>query len=248
MNDICLIINTNTSVQDVWEMFFGELEIRFPQINKKYIFVDDTNYNFKGNYNVTFYNKNLQYRDQLLECFPKVKEKYCIYIQEDYILYNDVNWEQICNIIELMEINSTIDFIKLMRGTDTIHPVEQNSTMGIPLHYITEAECYYTQGVTLWRMDKLRHIFNETPNSHIGGAGNHTHFEVIANEACKKHCSGLLYYKDEEKRGMHHYNSTIFPYIASAIVKGKWNTSEYPTELIPLLNKYKIDINKRGTC
>jgi len=246
MDNICLIINTNTSVQDVWEMFFGELEKRFPQINKKYIFVDDTNHEFGGGYNVTFYDKNLQYRDQLLECFPEVKEKYCIYIQEDYILYNDVNWEQICNIIKLMEINSTIDFVKLMRGDDVIHPVEQNLTMGIPLHYIIESECYYTQGVTLWRVEKLKQIFNKTPNSHIGGAGNHTHFEVIANQACRKYCTGLIYYNNEKKRGMHHYDSSIVPYIASAIVKGKWNISEYCNELSPLLEKYNINIDERG--
>ena len=69
-----------------------------------------------------------------------------------------------------------------------------------------------------------------------------------ANIACKKYCGGILYYNDETKRGMHHYDSSIVPYIASAIVKGKWNISEYPTELPPLLQKYNININKRGSC
>tara|TARA_R110002020_G_scaffold137235_6_gene306122 strand:- start:149 stop:901 length:753 start_codon:yes stop_codon:yes gene_type:complete len=246
MDNVCLLINTNTKLKDIWPMFFGELEARFPQIKKKYIFVDNTDYNFGENYNVVFYDNNKQYRDQLLECFPQVTEKYCIYIQEDYILYDNVKWDKLCDIIKLMEINSSINFVKLIKGIETTQPIDPNLTMNIPLHYITESEYYYSTQVTLWEMDKLRCIFNETPNSHIGGEGNHVHFEIIANKACKEHCTGLLYYNNEEKRGMCHYDSEIVPYIASALVKGKWNMSEYSKELIPLIDKYNININERG--
>ena len=45
---------------------------------------------------------------------------------------------------------------------------------------------------------------------------------------------------------MCHYDSEIVPYIASALVKGKWNMSEYSKELIPLIDKYNININERG--
>tara|TARA_R110000851_G_scaffold331492_1_gene505699 strand:+ start:11268 stop:12014 length:747 start_codon:yes stop_codon:yes gene_type:complete len=248
MDNICLIINTNTSVADVWPMFFGELETQFPKNIKKYIFVNNTDYEFGEDYNVIFYDNNKQYRDQLIECFPNIKEKYCLYIQEDYILYDNVQWDKICNIIKLMEFEKNIDFVKLMRGTDIIEKIPNTISHELPLHYIIDSECYYTQGVTLWNVDKLKLIFNKTPNSHIGGSGNHVHFEVIANIACKKYCGGILYYNDEPKRGMHHYDSSIVPYIASAIVKGKWNISEYPTELPPLLQKYNININKRGSC
>ena len=34
--------------------------------------------------------------------------------------------------------------------------------------------------------------------------------------------------------------------IATAIIKGKWNLSEYPTELTPLLEKYNINPEVRG--
>jgi hypothetical protein len=56
----------------------------------------------------------------------------------------------------------------------------------------------------------------------------------------------LYYYNEEKKRGLNHYDSSIYPYIATALVRGKWNLSEYNFELKPLLEKYKIEINLRG--
>jgi hypothetical protein len=38
----------------------------------------------------------------------------------------------------------------------------------------------------------------------------------------------------------------VFPHIATAFVKGKWNLKEYSHELSPLLKQFGIDINKRG--
>lgn len=44
----------------------------------------------------------------------------------------------------------------------------------------------------------------------------------------------------KKKRGMSHYDSSIWPYIATAIVKGRWNFSEYPNELKYLFDEYSI--------
>ena len=43
-----------------------------------------------------------------------------------------------------------------------------------------------------------------------------------------------------------HYNSSIYPYIATAIVKGKWNYSEYKKDLDLIFNEFNIDKEKRG--
>jgi hypothetical protein len=48
------------------------------------------------------------------------------------------------------------------------------------------------------------------------------------------------------KIGLSHRQSKIYPYIATAIFKGKWNFSEYGAELDQLLKEYKIDPHTRG--
>jgi hypothetical protein len=50
----------------------------------------------------------------------------------------------------------------------------------------------------------------------------------------------------EKKRGIYHYDSEVFPYVATAIVKGKWNFSEYPKELEEVLSFCEIDKKLRG--
>ena len=44
---------------------------------------------------------------------------------------------------------------------------------------------------------------------------------------------------------MHHWDSSIYPYFATAIVKGKWYTSDYP-HLREVLQDYNIDVSLRG--
>ena len=45
---------------------------------------------------------------------------------------------------------------------------------------------------------------------------------------------------------MFHYDSNAYPYVATAIVKGKWNMSGYPNELNRILKENNIDKNVRG--
>jgi hypothetical protein len=50
----------------------------------------------------------------------------------------------------------------------------------------------------------------------------------------------------ERKRGLYHYDSLVFPYIATAINKGKWNLNEYQQELNPMFEEYNINPFERG--
>ena len=63
---------------------------------------------------------------------------------------------------------------------------------------------------------------------------------------CLQNISGLYYYDNEKKRGENHYDSSIYPYIATALVRGKWNITEYEEDLSGLIKNYNININERG--
>ena len=45
---------------------------------------------------------------------------------------------------------------------------------------------------------------------------------------------------------MYHFDNEVYPYIATAIGKGKWNLGEYGYELEPLLQKLNINPSLRG--
>jgi len=254
LDNFCLIISTVTKCGDLWPMFFGQLDKLLPEIKKKYVLVDKTDYDFGDGYEVIFYDGKKKYREQLLDCFPQIKEEYCLYLQEDYVLYKQPNWQHIKNLIEYLNNNKKIDFVKLIRSSlDKIELIPESQSINLPLYDIVESNTYYTQQPTIWKFSKLVKIFEDTPSSHIGGIINETsgqnkelHFEELANKSCKENCTGLLYYDNEPKRGLYHHDSNIFPFIASALVRGKWNLSEYSTELIPLVMEYNVDLSLRG--
>ena len=92
---------------------------------------------------------------------------------------------------------------------------------------------------TIWKKEKFIELYNYTKQD--------LWFENdVYENACKKlGIYGVYYYAGEKPRGGH-FDSSIYPYIATAIVKGKWNYSEYEKELQPILTEYNIDPLARG--
>ena len=48
------------------------------------------------------------------------------------------------------------------------------------------------------------------------------------------------------RRGKYHWDNTIYPFVATAIVKGKWNMSEYRDVLESILQINGIDPEQRS--
>jgi hypothetical protein len=53
-------------------------------------------------------------------------------------------------------------------------------------------------------------------------------------------------YASGKRRGLYHFDNSVYPYIATAIGKGKWNFSEYKAELGAVFERYSIDPKLRG--
>jgi len=91
---------------------------------------------------------------------------------------------------------------------------------------------------------------NSTKNSYakINRKMNIWEFETHGQEYCRANRYNCLYtnHVDDKKRGMLHWDSVTYPYIATAIYKGKWVTSQYPDELKVLFSEYGIDPAVRG--
>ena len=85
---------------------------------------------------------------------------------------------------------------------------------------------------TICKSDKLKDIFSLFDC-------NIWDFEKQVSTACLhfKYFNCFMASTDQDKkRGLFHYDSNIFPYIATAIVKGKWNYSEYKNDSKPKPN------------
>ena len=242
--NVCLVVNTVSHCKDLWEMFFGQIDIHYPN-NKIYVFTDDE-VGLPVNVTPIRYDPKDNFRTQYLSCIRRVKEDFVIYLNEDYILYDDVNVELMNEYVELMRSDLEISFIKTNKS---VNSTQRKYRGRENLMYLSpNREYFFSQNAALWRRKDLERVHEAGPDLHIGDLRTTLQFEVEANQVCRDlKLQGLYMYHGEPKRGKYHYDSNVFPYIATAIIKGKWNLREYFKELSPLLTKYGINPDVRGS-
>lgn len=247
---IALIVNTISKNKDVWEMFFSQMKKHAPDtlFDKKYIFVDEGAPNPAPDYETCHYSTQDVYQQQFAACIEKVTQEYCVYISEDYILYDDVREDLVENYKKVLDQNPYLSFIRFMRGgvVDVNSPRFFGHEDLYQMHH--SFPYFYTNQAALWRTRDLEKIHKKGPALHIGNEDWQNSFEYQATETCKLlDIQGLYSYHGEPKRGQYHYDSIVFPHISTALVKGKWNMSEYPAALGTLIKEYDILTEERGT-
>ena len=243
MKDVAIIMYSHSDYSDVWQMFFGQTKKYIPENAKKYIIADKNLDIIPEDWILLEYDDNLDYAKRVSSCLERVEEEFCIFHHEDMPLYNNPNLEKINNFKKILSDNEEISYIKFLRGglyEDVRKPELYKDSKDL---FLLNPDGYFLFAVqpTLWKTKNLENLYKTCQISHI------REFEPVATEICRYFkIKGLYYYGGENKRGDYHWDSDLYPYVATAIVKGKWNVSEYYEELIPLIEEYKINVYERG--
>lgn len=238
--NISIVIYTHTDYKDVWPLIFGQTKKYLP-LYKKIIFVNKYDESIPQEYTQIFYNNIISYTDRVSFCLEKISDDFLLFCHEDMPLYKEPNHEVIKQFFSLIKTEKA-DFIKLIK-------------VGVEPNYITSkthpnlikcpTDNLFSIQPTLTSLQKLKTIFNFFPGLNIW------EFESNVSLACSltqlEKCF-MATTNDEKKRGLYHWDSGIYPYIATAINKGKWNISEYKNELSKLFHEYKINPHDRGIC
>lgn len=251
--DFAVIINTHSSTLDVWPLFYASLKKYFFEIenilNVKYYVFSDIDFDYGREFNLIKYNERKPYNEQFFDCLREVKEEYCLHLEEDYILYDYPKYFEFLNLIKILknseETENRLDFVKLIKGPESLsYPTQINPN----LYHLEYSTNFYTNQTTIWKTEVLKDIYRISKPSGIADKGDFEMFEPNAWKYCKElKVHGSFYYEGEPLRGRYHHDSNIFPYIATAIVKGKWNLKEYEKELGDILKEQNIDVTIRGT-
>jgi hypothetical protein len=227
------IVYTNSKCSDLWEMFIEQ--------NRKHIgwpifFITDKLIpNFPED-SQHIYNEEDNYSDIWVSVLKKINTEFFIYLQEDFILYDDAKIDKINEYTETLK-NSDYSFVRLIKSgevndkiTDTLYEISYNNP------YV------FAMQTTIWKTkDYIKILENVNEPKWLE---TEKYRQYISENKIK----GLCHYDNEPKRGGNHYDSNVYPYIATALVKGKWIMSEYSNELNPLLLNYNIEFNNRGYC
>jgi len=223
--DIPIVVYTHTDMVDVWEMFFKQLKKYLPN-NKIYVAVneDDTHL---SDYIQIIYDDSKPYTERWKDILSKLNEEVFLFLHEDMILFDDVKMDSIERYFDLVN-EGKVDSIK-MSYTNSTNPASDIDNTLIPSAFSIQP--------TLISKKSFVSLLDSIPPLNIWK------FEE-AIEPNDNHYMVRL--GNEKQRGIYHCDSIIFPYIATAINKGKWNMSEYSNELDKLFGEYNINPFERG--
>ena len=240
MNNIAFFTYTHSNCKDVWIPYFNKLDKHAGKI-KSYVMSDLFSNDFER-HKFLVYNDDLPYCQEYVRCLEQVEEEYVIYMQEDFILYADVDMELVERYTNYLKEDKSISYVRLLRCGDlTNKPYQTNLCYVSPDGRSNNSINSYSMQPTIWRKSDLIELYNVVKRSRFGECFEYT------QGMNKLNLNGVYHYSGESPRGGH-FDSNIFPYIATAIVKGKWNVSEYPSELKRLFREFHINYQQRGIC
>jgi hypothetical protein len=223
-----IIVYTHTDMRDIWPMFFGQLK-KYIGNTKVYVAVneDDTQL---SDYIRIIYDDSNQYTQRWKEILEKVEEETFIFLHEDMILFDKVDFQLLEKYIRYVG-DGLVESIKLILAGDGFNEWDVDKTL------VTNQYAKFSIQPTITTKKVFEELVNNLPPMNIW------EFEEAIVSVGRDFMVRL---GDEKKRGIYHYDSLIFPYIATAINKGKWNLNEYVDELNPMFEEYGINPFERG--
>ena len=223
--DVPIVVYTHTDMKDVWSMFFGQLKKYLPN-NKIYVVVNEDDTQLSDMIRI-IYDDTKPYTERWKEALPQINEETIIFLHEDMILFDEVDMSYIQRYYDLVN-NGRVESIKMIYTNSTNPPSDIDSTL---------VNSTFSIQPTLINRNNFVYLLESVPSLNIWDFEK----EIESND---NHYMVRL--GNEKQRGIYHCDSIIFPYIATAINKGKWNMSEYSKELDKLFGEYNINPFERG--
>lgn len=240
---ISFVLYTHSSYNDCWNAFFGRNKKHFNlDFDNYYIFTDKVNHSIDERFESVFYKDDDSYTNRLLDCLSQIKNDYVFFTHEDMMLYDDVNLDYMQECLDTIQ---NVDFIKMLKGGGSkdlaIDIPYENSKVLHTAHF--SSEYLFAIQPSLWNKQSFINLLKNNLNQSIWD------FEVKGQQYCRVNNFQSLYtyIKDiDKKRGMAHFDSVTYPYIATAIFKGKWTYDVYPKEILSISKEFDIDLQIRG--
>jgi len=226
---IPIVVYTHTDMRDVWVPFFGQLKKYMPH-NEVYVCVNKDD-EMLSDYNRVIYDETKSYTEKLAESLEQINEEVFLFTHEDMILFDKLNFQMLEKYIDYIN-DGMLDSIKLLYAGDG-GGIKSECDDTLVFNDFSK----FSIQPTIIRKDILLQIASNV------GALNIWDFE---NAIVGSGMDFMARRGDEKKRGLYHYDSFVYPYVATAINKGKWNLNEYTEELNPIFEQYNINPFERG--
>jgi len=228
------IAYTNSKCSDLWEMFLkqNQKHCKLPL----FMISDKLVQGFDADKQHIYLNTDPYYQ-VWINAVLKFGGDYFIYLQEDFVLYGDVNEQKIEEYVEFLKNNPQYSFVRLLRSgnlynkklSDTLYEIESTNIN------------VFAMQATIWKSADYIRLMSLVKDP------KWLETEDYRNKMIALNMQGAYHFNGEESGGKVHNNTKVYPYIATALVRGLWNISEYGNQLKKILPEYGIDVSKRGT-
>lgn len=236
---ICHITYTHTDYSDVWPIYFSQMKKFFCVGMKHVVAVDKTHKELPSSVQPIFYDESDAYPRRLLSCLERLDAfEYVFFDHEDMFLYGTPDLYLLQKYYAYL-VSGKIDHIRMIKGGDC----EYKEILDVPSLFRIDLNSAWIFSIqpSFWRRTTLMDLLNSNQKINIWN------FEAKSQKAAKKlKLRAAFSHRQGAKRGIYHFDNDVYPYIATAIVKGRWNLSEYPRELGLLLEENAIDPSFRG--
>lgn len=227
--ELPIVVYTHTDMRDVWPMFFGQFK-KYMNGFKIYVAVNKEDDSIPSDYTQIYYDDSKQYTERWKEILPQIKEDIILFLHEDMILFDAPKTEYLERYYKLVK-DGEVNSIKLILAGDSFAECTLDETL-----FYNDYSKFSIQPTIV-----TKEVFLTTLNS--VGKLNIWEYEQAIQSTGRDFMAAI---GGEKKRGLYHFDSLVFPYIATAINKGKWNYNEYQKELDTLFTEYQINPFERG--
>ena len=244
IQDLKWITHTHTDCYDVCKIYDGEMPSKLwgDQFWENHYYLINSEYKSKkeelklsGKF--FYYEDYLFYPLRLLNILSNINTEIIVLDHEDMILYDKANLDEINKALNLIE-KKNLDSIRFIKNINAKYNKIENSEVEI---IDKKSEWIFSIQPSIWRRDSLISVLRRNLNVNIW------QLEYKSQKVVRKLGINIgVLAGDGKKRGKFHCDSEYYPFIATALFKGKWTISEYPLELKKLFTKYKIDPLVRG--
>ena len=225
-----ILVYTHSDYSWVWKYWHQQTDKFLQNFDK--ICMLNSNSSFRDDYLVIKYNDELTYKNRVLSCLNDIDDnEIVLFCHEDMFLYKKPNFEIIDEYINLVK-NDNCELVKLIRAFENL----DKSNLHKMLFKNPDKQLFSIQP-TIIKIKTLKHIYKTVPGENIW------EFEANTSKKYLKDLISLCSFDPDvdKKRGKFHYDSSVYPYICTAVIKGKWNFKEYKKELFEIFYNKKFN-------
>ena len=236
---ICHLTFSHTDCSDVWKLYFPQMREHFDSGMVHHVAVNRADEALPQYIAPVLYDEADPYPKRLLSCLKQLEQyEFIFFDHEDMFLYEQPDIQELQAYYDYIT-SGRLDHIRLIKGGE----FKAETVSDCPsLHVLSpRSKWIFSIQPSFWRRTTLIDILQANLKVNIW------ELEVKSQKVVRKmKLKAAFSYRAGRRRGLHHFDNDVYPYVATAIGKGKWNLGEYGTELGPLLEKNEIDPSLRG--